>query len=201
MDKEYNSCCGLGNKGCTRFWQIAALIVVILALVCIAVGTVLSTQKDSVHRIPIRPSASQVPAPGGEGTFEARGLVTLNENDNSISYELRVHPSMSAVTAIHIRGPIALLSSTFTGPIAGVLCGAVIGPGDGCDTITTPGEVSGTVDKQIADNVSSGGVDVRPLMHAIRETPHLYYVEVLTNAKPASPGALRDSLDRFAGWS
>lgn len=201
-DKDYATCCGLGSKGCTRFWQVFTLIVVILTLACVMAGTVLTTQKDSVHRISVRPSAALVrPAGAGEGAYESVGLVTLNENDNSIAFTLRVAPGMTGVTAIHIRGPIGLLSPTFSGPIAGVLCGAVIGPGDGCDTTSTPGEISGTVAYQIADNAHANGVDLRPVIHAIRADPHLYYLEVLTNGKPVSPGALRDALDRFAGWS
>ena len=64
-----------------------------------------------------------------------------------------------------------------------------------------PGELSGSVAYQIADELHVNGVDVRPLLHDIRRDPHLFYLEALTNLKPASPGAVRGSLGSFAGWA
>lgn len=200
-DSNYEHCCGLSERGWDRVWIACAIVGIILTSVAVIVGTALTTQKDSLHRIAVFPKASDVFGAAGESNYEARGLISLNEVDNRVDYELRPSPAMSGITAIHIKGPIALASVVWAGPVAGVLCGATLGPGDGCDTTTTPGVVSGSVAYQIADNLTPGGVDLRPLMHDIRANCHLYYLEVLTNAKPTSPGALRGNLCQFAGWA
>lgn len=193
----------MGKGGCS--WKLTFIVLgVIAALVTVAtvgVGSVLTTQKDSIHRIAVDLRASNVfPAGAGEGTFQATCLITLDENSNAISYRCRTPPGLSGVTALHIRGPILLGSATWSGGVAGVLCGALVGPGDGCDTATVPGELSGSVQYQISDNLAANGVDVRPLLHEIRRQPDLFYLEVLTNAKPASPGALRGPMTQFTGW-
>lgn len=192
------------DSGCT--WKLTFIILgVVVAIVTIAtvgVGTVATIEKDAIHRIAVIAHASNVlPIGSGEGTYQALCLLTLDESENAIRFRCRTPPGLSGVTAIHIRGPILLGSATWSGGIAGVLCGPLIGPGDGCDTTTVPGEVSGYVAKEISDNLSATGLDVRPLLHAIRADPDLFYLEVLTNAKPTSPGALRGPLTQFAGWA
>jgi hypothetical protein len=203
-DEEFDNrdpCCGLTPEGWDRLWIVLGIVAILVTLATVLVGIILSPQRDAIHRIAVHPSAANVfPAGSGEGTFTSFGSVILNENDNSISFDLRVPPGMTSITAIHIRGPMSLLSGTWTGPLIGVLCGPLIGPGDGCDVLTSPGQVKGKVTMEIANNVDAAGVDVRPIIHDIRTSSHLYYLEVLTNAKPVSPGALRDQLDRFAGW-
>lgn len=198
--KSKKSCCC--SKEDTKLTFIILGVICILAtLAVVAAGTVLTGQKDSLHRISVDLRASNVfPAGAGEGTQQAICKLSLNENDNQISFRCRTPPGLTGVTAIHIRGPVMAGSVTWTGKLVGVLCGALIGPGDGCDVLTSPGEVSGTVAYQISDNAMPNGRDVRPLLHAIRDDPDLFYLEVLTNGKPASPGALRGSLGSFAGW-
>lgn len=193
----------MAKGGCT--WKLAfivlGIVAALLTVVTVALGTVLTTQQDSIHRIAVELTASNVfPAGAGELGYRALCLITLDENSNAISFRCRMPPGLSGVTALHIRGPILLGSPTWSGGVAGVLCGALIGPGDGCDTLVVPGEVSGFVQYQISDNLSSTGVDVRPLLHEIRRNPDLFYLEMLTNNKPVSPGALRGPLTQFTGW-
>jgi hypothetical protein len=180
---------------------VLGVLVAIATVTTVGIGSVLTTQKDSVHRVVVDARASNVfPAGAGEGNQQATCKITLDENYNSISFRCRTPPGLSAVTALHIRGPILLGNLTWSGAVAGVLCGAVVGPGDGCNVLTVPGELSGSVSYEISDNSAATGQDVRPLLHAIRRDPDLFYLEVLTNAKPNSPGALRGSFSNFAGW-
>lgn len=192
------------GKGCCtwdRAFIIMGIVVAVLTVITVAIGSVLASEKDSIHRVVVDLKASNVfPAGAGEGTQQATCKVTIDENANSISFRCRIPPTLSGVMALHIRGPIQRGNATWSGEIAGVLCGSVVGPGNGCDTITTPGEFSGTVAYEISDNQSTTGRDVRPLNHAIREDPDLFYLELLTSLKPTSPGAMRGSMAQFTGW-
>lgn len=196
---EQEQCCG----GKLTHWILAicvmTIIAVVLTLVAVVVGTVVESQKDSLHRIGIQASAANVVGASGEGNFKSDGLLELSETDNAFRWKLTVESGMSAVTSLVIRGPYVV--GTRLGDVAGVLCGAVLlGPSQACDTLSAPGYVNGAVAYRIANNVDAAGVDIRPLLHAIRENCHLYYLEVLTNVKPTSPGAMRSSLCQFAGW-
>lgn len=202
QDLEFPSgdrCCGAKISHWILAVGVVAIVCVFLTLGSLVAGIILGTQKDSLHRIGIHSAASEVVGAAGEGTFRSDGLLELDETDNAFRWTMAVEAGMTTVTALILRGPT--VAGTRTGPVAGVLCGAVLmGPGQACDTLSQPGFVHGSVAYQIADNVTPGGVDVRPLLHAIRENCHLYYLEVLTNAKPTSPGAMRSSLCEFAGW-
>lgn len=194
----------MGNKsggGCTvkLTFIILGVVVAIVTVATVGVGSVLETKQDSLHRVAVELLASNVfPAGSGETGYKADCLIALDENANSIGFRCRVPPGLSGMTALHIRGPIARNSATWSGPIAGVLCGAtLVGPSTSC--VNAPlGEFSGTVQYEISNNAAV--VDLRPLLHEIRKNPDLFYLEMLTNAKPTSPGALRGSLSNFAGW-
>lgn len=178
---------------------VVAIICILLTMGALIAGLVLGTQKDSLHRIGIHSAASDVVGAAGEGSFRSDGLVELDEVDNAIRWSLTTETGMTTVTSLVIRGPYD--AGTRLGPIAGVLCGAVLaGPSQACDTLSAPGYVHGAVAYQISNNETPGGIDVRPLMHAIRENCHLYYLETLTNAKPVTPGAMRSNMCEFAGW-
>jgi hypothetical protein len=192
-------CCGAKISHWIVGIGVVAIICILLTMGALVAGIVLGTQKDSLHRIGIHSAASEVVGAAGEGAFRSDGLLELDETDNAFRWSLTTETTMTTVTALVIRGPYA--AGTRLGPVAGVLCGAVLmGPSQACDTLSAPGYVNGAVAFQIADNVSPGGIDVRPLLHAIRENCHLYYLETLTNAKPVTPGAMRSSLCEFAGW-
>lgn len=193
----------MAKGGCT--WKLSFIIlgVVVALATIIAVGLsgVATIQKDAIHRVAVDLRADNVfPAGAGEGSYRATCLLTLDANENAILFRCRTPPGLSGVTALHLRGEILRGSATWSGELAGVLCGAMIGPGDGCDVSTVPGEFSGKVDKHISNNASPTGLDVRPLLLAIRRDPDLFYLEVLTNGKPTSPGALRGALTQFTGW-
>lgn len=199
VDGANEQCCG----GKMSHWilgvGVATIIIVLLTLAVLVVGIVLGTEKDSLHRIAIHASAAETVGASGEGSYKSDGILELNEVDNSFRWTLTVQAGMSTVTSLVIRGPYLLAQRV--GPVAGVLCGAVImGPSQACDTLSAPGYVNGAVAYKIADDVLPNGKDIRPFMHDIRENCHLYYLEVLTNAKPTSPGAMRSSLCEFAGW-
>lgn len=192
-------CCGVRIHSCILIVVVLAVVCILLTLAAVLAGTIVGSQKDSLHRIGIAALAANVVGAPGEGTYQADGILELNENDNAIRWRLHLQAGMSTVTSLVLRGPFAL--GVRTGPIVGILCGASIGPSVVCDLVSVPGQVVGAVAYEISDNVTPGGVDIRPLMHDIRENCHLYYLEVLTNAKPTSPGALRASLCTFAGWA
>ena len=192
-------CCGVQLTHWIVTACIVALISIALTLTAVLVGTVIGSQKDSLHRIGIHAAAANVVGASGEGTYRSDGILELSETDNAMRLSMTVQAAMTTVTSLVIRGPLVV--GLRVGPVAGVLCGAVImGPSQACDTVSAPGYVKASVAYQIADDVTAGGVDVRPLMHAIRENCHLYYLETLTNAKPTTPGAMRSSLCEFVGW-
>lgn len=198
-ERETQLCCGAPLVNWILGIGVVTIICVILTLVVLAVGIVLGTEKDSLHRIAIRASAAETVGGTGEGTYKSDGILELSETDNAFRWTLTVQSGMTTVTSLVIMGPYIV--GQRVGPVAGVLCGAVLmGPSQACDTLSAPGYVKGAVAYQIADNVAANGKDIRPFMHEIRENCHLYYFEVLTNAKPTSPGAMRSSMCEFAGW-
>ena len=109
---------------------------------------------------------------------------------------------MTEVTAIHIRGPIGATTSGHvgTGPLAAALCGALVVGAPTCDITSVPGTVSG-VTSLVYDGVPPEGTSTRPLMKAIRAAPYLYYVEVLTNGKPVTPGSCRAPMTATCGFA
>jgi hypothetical protein len=189
------------SSGCTLklTFIILGVIVALVTVAVVGLGTILATNKDSLHRVAVELLASNVfPLGAGEANYRALCLIALDENTNSIGFRCRVPPGLSGMTALHVRGPVARNSPTWSGDLAGVLCGAtLVGPSTSC--VNAPlGEFSGSVQFEISNNAAV--VDVRPLLHEIRRNPDLFYLELLTHAKPTSPGALRGSLSNFAGW-
>jgi hypothetical protein len=189
------------SSGCTLklTFIILGVIVALVTVAVVGLGTILATNKDSLHRVAVELLASNVfPSGAGEANYRALCLIALDENTNSIGFRCRVPPGLSGMTALHVRGPVSRNSATWSGDLAGVLCGAtLVGPSTSC--VNAPlGEFSGSVQMEISNNAAV--VDVRPLLHEIRKNPDLFYLELLTHAKPTSPGALRGSLSNFAGW-
>jgi hypothetical protein len=82
-------------------------------------------------------------------------------------------------------------------PITGALCGA---PTTACDVMSMPGVVQGQVVNTIYNGVILTGIDVRPVVESIRAYPMLFYLELLTNGAPVTPGAARGPLFQFSGF-
>lgn len=89
------------------------------------------------------------------------------------------------------------LATPQLGPVYIALCGS---PNLGaCDTSTVPGEITGTV-TTIYDGVAPEATDVRTAVEQLRREPYLYFIEVLTNAKPTSPGSARAAILGTCGY-
>lgn len=167
-------------------WYVAlgmlTLLIVLLAIILGFIGT-LRNPSPAVHRIFLDCRAENVIGGPGESGARAQGEIVFDYNhDSSFTFDFRVLGTMSAVTALRIRGEKVL--GTLTGPIVAALCGS---PGTACDTTTNPGQVTGTV-TQIQ---GASSLSVRVFIENFRDKPFLYYVEGLTNNKPTEPGAFR----------
>lgn len=175
-----------------RTLVLFAVLMAILTLIVVIFSVVFSAAQNSTQRFCIEPAPERVdPGPGEAGAGPTRMQFTLDSNGNQITFRFRYSAgTLSNVQAIHVRGPIPIGSNT--GNIKFPLCG--VPSTTVCDTITTPGEVKGTLVQ-----IEPGGTDPRPEILNIRADPDLYYIEVLTSANPATPGALRAPLTSICG--
>lgn len=173
------------------------MIAIILTLVTIIILTATAPTRDSIFRVAGIASAAQVVGGGGG---EAGALysyqIVFDWNENRILFGVqKLENTTTDVTGIYIRGPIMPFGNT--GILTGALCGA---PTTACDTTSVPGVVQGTVEHTIYNGVVVSGIDVRPVVESIRAYPELFYLEILSNAIPASPGACRGPLYQFSGY-
>jgi hypothetical protein len=190
-------CCGSVPAATYDAIVIAlSFISIILTLVVVAIMTATAPSRDSVFRVAGVASAAQVVGGAGEsGALYAYQLV-FDWNENRIIYAVqKLENTTTDLTAIRIRGPILPFSNV--GPLTGALCGF---PTTACDVTDIPGVVQGTVQSTIYNGVILSGVDLRPVMEAYRAFPIVYYLELLSNAVPASPGAARGPLFMSSGF-
>lgn len=197
MRKDTGAYCCTSERG-ENIWIAtcigAVIVFVILSLVVVLIGALKSPARDAIHRLcPIARPDDLMGA--GEPNAIFRTVLEFNQDSNTLSYDVRSRAGISGITAILIHGPVEPLQDT--GPIAFALCG---GPTVACDTTTTPGVVLGEVRNTAYDGVHPNGVDLRPLTESIRAVPSRYYVEVLTNARPVSPGAAKAWLNVACGY-
>lgn len=182
------TCCSQEN--CIVVWQILAVVFILMTLVVVIVSTIFVAKQDSLFRVCVDTF------PVNEANAHVFGFISLDTNSNSIKYVLRSSAAMTGITAVHLRGPIQL--GTEVGPIAAALCGAPSASAT-CDITTTPGALEGEA-TQIYDGVPPESTDPRPLMQTIRANPHLYYLEILSNAAPVTPGACRAPMTSVCGF-
>ena len=188
--------CKCTHEECKLGWIIVAVIFIILTCVNVAISTAFVAQQDSIFRMSFVALPQNVIGAPGEVNARVTGMITIDQNDDAFSFIAQTVAGMTGITAIHIRGPIPLGSSV--GPLAVSLCGA---PNSvPCDITTLPGQVSGRV-PSVYDGIVPEGTSVRPLFLEIRAKPFLYYVEILTNAKPVTPGAVRADLTATCGFA
>jgi hypothetical protein len=186
------------SPACTARWIgvsiVAAILLMILTLVSSIFGNIFVATQSTTSRFCITALPGNVIGAAGEVGARVTGMITMDINPNKIFFELQTSLTMSGITAVTIRGPTQL-ATPGVGPLATALCGA---PGLACDTTTNPGTVTGT-----AVHVYDGNpinTDLNPLILAIRAQPYLYYFEILTNAKPSSPGSCRQDIIGMCGY-
>jgi hypothetical protein len=179
-----------------RFWQVVAVIFIILTLVAVIIACIFVATQDSVFRSMIKATPDNVVGAAGEAGGWAQGIVTLDLNSNNIKYDIRTLGTMSQVTAIRLRGPLVV--GTRLGPIRAAICGAPYS--SPCDVTTNPGIITGTV-TSVYNGIDPPSADVKPLILDLRKEPHLYYYEILTANKPVSPGAVRDEFRGDGGFA
>jgi hypothetical protein len=174
------------------FLIVVTIIFVIFVLVVVLISRFRSSEADSVTRFCMQASPANVV--GGSG--EAGGLLyfelTLDTNDDTVSYYGQDNGALSAIQSLVIHGPQPPGSSL--GPTLFALCGA---PNleQVCDILTIPHVIQGSMNE-----LQPGAQDPNPIILQIRQHPSLYYVEVLTALHPTSPGALRSNFDSICGW-
>jgi len=190
-------CCGAINESsCISLVIICSVIAIILTLVTIIILTATAPTRDSIFRVAGIASAAQVVGGGGEAGALYSYQIVFDWNENRILFGVqKLENTTTDVTGIYIRGPIMPFGNT--GILTGALCGA---PTTACDTTSVPGVVQGTVEHTIYNGVVVSGIDVRPVVESIRAYPELFYLEILSNAIPASPGACRGPLYQFSGY-
>lgn len=174
------------HKQCKLGWQITGVVFLLVVLVVVIMGSVFVSQQDEYFRICPDATAAQVVGGPGEAGAVVEGMITLDTNTDNIPFEFR---TQSNVTAIVLRGPYVL--GTRIGPIILAVCG--VSPASPCDTTSVPGQIKGKV-LPVAESTE-------PIMNAIRKQPYLYYIEFLTNAVPATPGAARAPLTTVCGFA
>lgn len=191
-------CCGVRHSTCVGVWQAAAVIFIVLTLIVVGVTVALVVQRDSLHRVCGIASSDQiydgpVAEPGAKFSYK----LIFNGDGNSIEYRVRWNASeVSPVTAVRIRGPMD--ANSWSGPIAGSLCGAPLAVA--CSIATLGGETSGIVRHTIQNGIVPTGVDVRTVTGPYRLDPDLYYLEILTTSANAAPGAARSQLTNTCGY-
>lgn len=197
--KEQSRCCRtLSADTWVHIWIVVAIVILLLTLAVVAYLAFTGPTRDSQHRVCPWVRADYVPPVyGGSGEPGAnfRTRILMDWDANTITYTVRTPNDTSSVTAIHFRGPTPLLSED--GPMEGALCGY---PTLACDLTTTPGQISGTLSSSIVDDTHPSGVDIRTVIEAMRASPELYYVEILTADRPVSPGAARGWMTEFCGY-
>jgi hypothetical protein len=177
-------------------WQAAAVIFIVLTLIVVGVTVALVVQRDSLHRVCGIASSDQIydgpiAEPGAKFIYK----LIFNGDGNSIEYRVRWNASeVSPITAIRIRGPMD--ANSWTGPIAGSLCGAPLAVACSIEA----GETSGLVRHTIHNGIVTTGVDVRTVTEPFRRDPELYYLEILTTTALSSPGAARSQLTNTCGY-
>jgi hypothetical protein len=177
------------------FWKATTPFFAFLTMVIVLVSVILSADKENYVRQCFTATNAQIVG-GGEAAAVIVGKITMNFASNSFDFDA-VYPTdgnFSGISAMTIRGPMepGVLNSA---PVAADLCGAYT---TACDTTSTPGAVSGRV-FEVFNGVSPVPMDIRPVMSRVRADPHLYYLEILTHAKPISPGGARATLGDYCG--
>lgn len=179
------------NKSCNdHLWSQAnkwiSLILIILVLVIVLIQA--AYNPDAIQRYNIRATGEQKTG-GGEAGAEMWGPLTLDSNNNRITFEFRTL-NMAAASAIHLKGP--MVSGTKEGCIVAVLCGSP-SPLPACN-VSMPGEIPLTIVKEVWDGVTVVAQDMRILLRDVRANPHLYYLEG-QNAN----GGVRSELNGITG--
>jgi len=173
-----------------------AVLFIVLTLVVVVVNTAMAPSRDSLFRVAGIATAEQVVGGSGEAGAVYSFQIVLDLNYAQILFMVQKMDNVTTTpTALYIRGPILPFENT--GPLLGALCGA---PTIACDTTSVPGMVMGQVVGTIYNGVVLTGVDVRPVIEAWRANPELYYLEILTNGAPTSPGAARAPVCFFSGF-
>lgn len=179
------------HEQCKLGWIVITLVLVTLTLVNVLITNIFVAKQDSIFRICFTALPQNVIGAPGEANARVTGMITLDQNGDSVSYEARTVVGMSSITSIVVMGPTPLGSGI--GPVSLILCGT--SPAAACDTTTTPGLVQGVVYEVVPND------SIRTFMKALREKPYLYYVEILTNAKPVTPGAVRADVTATCGFA
>lgn len=198
MQTSETRCCGLISAG-TYDGILSALsfVSILLTLIVVLVLTVTAPTRDSLFRVAGIASAAQVVGGAGETGALYSYQLTMDWNDNRIFYAVqKLENTTTDVTGIYIRGPIMPYMNV--GVLTGTLCGA---PTIACDVTSIPGVVQGIVQNTIFNGVVLSGIDVRPVVESIRAYPELFYIEILTNGMPTTPGAARGPLYQFSGFA
>lgn len=183
-----DGCCA--NCSWKKIWIGFAVILAILTLIVVIFSVVFSASQNGIQRFCGEALPENVvPGPGEVGNKVPVEFL-LDSTSNEISYRIRYPNTLSAIQAVHVRGPIPIGSET--GNLKFPLCGSP--SSTVCDITTTPGEIVGTLVQ-----IDPGGTDVRPEILNIRKEPLLYYIEILTVNFPATPGALRMPLYSICG--
>ena len=174
-----------------------AVVFIILTFVNVLISTIFVAQQDSIFRMCFTALPQNVIGALGEANARVAGMIAIDQNDDAFSYSVQTVSAMTGITAIHIRGPVPLGASI--GPVAVALCGFP-NTANVCDISTVPGQVSGRV-VSVYDGIAPEATSVRPLFTDIRSKPYLYYVEILTNAKSVTPGAVRADVTGTCGFA
>lgn len=174
------------------FWQVVSLVAIGLTLVIVLLSTIFVAKQDQTFRIcPIARDSFVVGGPGETGAV-IRTKLDFNTNSDSVPFQFHLPSGLSSVTAIHVKGPIN--AGTQVGSLAFAVCGA---PAENpCATIldTITGESI-----KVFDNVHVG-TPITSVIANVRKDPQLYYIEVLTNTRPVSPGAARADITGTCGF-
>jgi len=174
-----------------------AFLFILLTLVTVIINTAMAPTRDSLFRVAGMASAAQVVGGAGEAGALYSYQITFDWNSAAIYYLVqKMENTTTTPTGIYIAGPILPFANT--APLMGALCGF---PTTACDVLSVPGVVMGSIEATIYNGVVLTGVDVRPVIEAIRSSPELYYLYITTNGVPTLPGAAPGPLYQFSGFA
>lgn len=197
LDTKRRCCNSIDADAYTGIIMAAAVVMIILTLVVVTIGTATAPTRDSLFRVAGIATAEQVVGGPGEPGAVYNFQFVLDGNNAAIHFMVQKMDNATTMpSALYIRGPILPFENT--GLLLGSLCGF---PTTACDTVSIPGMVIGQVVGTIYNGMVPSGIDVRPVIEEWRANPELYYLEILSNGVPVSPGAARAPLCYFSGFA
>lgn len=109
------------------------------------------------------------------------GAITTDINDRDIAWNLQYANDMGTIESLYIMGPIP--NGLSDGPIYVALCGS---PSELACDLTVSNELKGRIEE-----LNPGGIGLKKFIHAIRQEPWRYYIQLTGSTKVTRDGFMQ----------